>query len=416
MAFVALQMVGLAVIPVITPTLQAQFAFDDAHIGLLTSAFALAVSVTAIPMGLAAGRWGGRTLLVAAALFVAGSLMFAAASSYPWFVAARFLQGLGAGAGLPVGIALLSNLVAPSRRHRAFGIFGLATGIGTVVPLLVMPSIVATGGYRAVFLVVAAAGVAVGAAAGALRVIRARPARVDPQAATPPFARVLGRAAREPRVLLIALMSLTSVAVVVGVLTWTPQFLHDQHGSSLAVAAYMTAGIGLAQIVGNPFGAFAMSRWGRNLVLVLFMALMTVTTAVIPLTPGLVVTSLAVMTSAFLVAALLPPTLGSIAVVVRGPAAVGAASGLVGLLNVGGSMLAPWLFGRLLDTYGTAPGQPGYVAGYLMLAGFALAGTIGAVAFVVLRRSAGHGAAQSRTPAAEASPGPAGALRDAGVE
>ncbi len=81
MAFVALQTVGIALIPVVTPFLKDHYQLSDAQIGLLTSAFALAVALTSIPMGLATARWGGRTLLIAAALFLAGSLVFAAADS-----------------------------------------------------------------------------------------------------------------------------------------------------------------------------------------------------------------------------------------------------------------------------------------------------------------------------------------------
>ena len=49
-------------------------------------------------------------------------------------------------------------------------------------------------------------------------------------------------------------------------------------------------------------------------------------------------------------------------------------------------MIAPWAFGALLDAYGTAPGDSGYTAGYLMLAGFCAVGALGAVVFVVLLR------------------------------
>ena len=50
---------------------------------------------------------------------------------------------------------------------------------------------------------------------------------------------------------------------------------------------------------------------------------------------------------------------------VLGNSEVGAATGLIGLLSVAGSIFAPWVFGVLLDTYGMAPGQAGYTAGHL---------------------------------------------------
>jgi predicted MFS family arabinose efflux permease len=387
LAFVSLQTVGIALIPVVTPFLQDHYHLRDAQIGLLTSAFALAVALTSIPMGLATARWGGRTLLIAAALFLAGSLVFAAADSYPWFLVGRFIQGMGAGAGMPVGTALITHLVAPKSRHRAFGLFGAGTGVGTVATLLVMPSIAAAGGYHAVFIAAAVFGIALAAAAVSLKALRSRPAWSDAQAVSA-LLRELGKAALNPGVLLMAVMNLTVVAVVVGVLTWTPQFLHDMHGASLAIAAYLTAAIGLSQAFGNPAGAASMTRWSRNRVLVVGLGLLVGTTALIPVWPGIVATFIAVIATTFVAGAMLPPSLAIVADVVHGNEAVGAATGLIGLLNVVGSMLAPWVFGVLLDTYGTAPGDSGYTAGYAMLAAFAVAGFAASVAYAVLRRRA----------------------------
>jgi predicted MFS family arabinose efflux permease len=386
MSFVALQTVGVVLIPVVAPQLQDRFGMSEAQIGLLTSAFALAVAVTAIPLGLATARWGGRTLFFAAALFLAGSLVFAAADSYPWFLVGRFIQGLGAGAGMPVGTALITRLVLPSFRHRAFGLFGAGTGLGAVVTLLVTPSVAAAGGYRAVFIVAAGFVVVLAAAAAASGAIRSRPGSAGVPVGIRTLGRALAHTARSPGVLLVGVMNLTVVAVVVGVLTWTPQFLHDQHGSSLAIAAYLTAAIGVAQTVGNPLGAMAASRWGTSAVLVAGLALMALATALVPIGPGLVGAFAAVLVTVFLAGALLPPSLAVVADVAHGNEAVGAATGLIGMLNVVGSMFAPWVFGLLLDKYGTRPGRPGYTAGYLMLAGFALAGAAGAVAYVLRRR------------------------------
>jgi predicted MFS family arabinose efflux permease len=390
LAFVALQTVGITLIPVVTPFLKDNYHLSDAQIGLLTSAFAVAVAVTAIPMGLATARWGGRTLLIAAALFLAGSLVFAVADSYAWFMVGRFIQGLGAGAGMPVGTALITHLVAPKSRHRAFGLFGAGTGLGTVGTLLIIPSIAAAGGYRAVFIAAAVFAVALAAATVSLRALRSRPAWSDAQTVGA-LMRELGKAALNPGVLLMAVMNLTVVAVVVGVLTWTPQFLHDMHGASLAMAAYLTAAIGLSQTFGNPAGAASMTRWSKNRVLVVALALLVATTALIPVWPGIVATVIAVIATTFVAGAILPPSLAIVADVVQGNEAVGAATGLIGLLNVTGSMLAPWVFGVLLDAYGTAPGDSGYTAGYAMLAGFAAAGFAAAIAYALLRRRAAPG-------------------------
>jgi predicted MFS family arabinose efflux permease len=390
MCLLALNGVSLSLIPVVEPQLRGTFGLSASHIGLLTSAYALAVSLTAIPMGVATGRWGGRTVAVAAAFFIVGSVMFAAGSSFGWFLAGRFLQGIGAGAGIPVGTTLIARAVAPERRARALGIFGAGMGVGIIGSLLILPSVQRVGGFRVVFLVAAALALLLVAAAVAQRVFRSVTWRSDDGSTLRAAARSLSAAASNPLMLLIALMNIAGLAVVVGLLTWTPGLLRDHHGSSLAIAAYLTAGIGLAQLVGNPLGALALRWWGRGPVLLAALALTTVATALVPLTPGLVVTFACVTVAGFFAAAMLPALLGAIPEVVAHPDQVGAAAGLMSLLNFGGSLLAPWFFGALLDLHGTASTQSGYLDGYLMLAGISVLGTVAAAVFWgARRRSAG---------------------------
>ena len=362
MAFVALQTVGVTVIAVSAPVLQERFGFSAAQVGLLTSMFALAVGLTAIPMGLGTAKWGGQVLFAAAALFLIGSLVFAAADSYPWFLAGRFIQGLGAGAGVPVGTALVTRFIAPGARHRAFGLFGAGTGLGTTVSLLILPSIVVAGGYRWVFLAAALYGVVLVVAVLAVHALRARPHSAGAPSSVGALARAFGRAALSPGVWLCAVMNLTVVGVVVGVLTWTPQFLHDQFGASLAIAAFLTAGIGVSQALGNPIGAVAMHKWGKLVVLVGGLGLLTVATALVPVGPGVVTAYVAILAVVLLAGMLLPPGLAMVGDVALGREAVGAATGLVGLLNLIGSMLAPWLFGVLLDTYGAGDSGSGFTS------------------------------------------------------
>jgi cyanate permease len=61
--------------------------------------------------------------------------------------------------------------------------------------------------------------------------------------------------------------------------------------------------------------------------------------------------------------------------VVAKPEHVGPASGFINLLGFGLSTLAPWLFGVVLDR------GAGYVAAYLALAAFGVAGAVGSLFF-----------------------------------
>lgn len=385
LAFVALQTIGTVMLPVVAPFLQDHYALSDAQVGLLTSAFALAIGVGAIPMGLGSSRWGGPTLYMAAALFLAGSLLLAVAGSYGWMLAARFVQGLGAGAGMPVGTALITRFVAPAWRHRAFGMLGAGTGVGTVLTLLILPGVAEAGGYQAACVAAALVGIALAVAVASHRALRSRPAHVEMPHVAALF-RALGRASMSGRALLVAVMNFTVVGTVVGILTWTPQFLHDQYGMAFAAAAYLSASLGVAQIIGNPLGAVVMHRWSKTGVLIAGLLLTVVVLLLVPVGLGLVVTLAAVLAVVMLTGAVLPPSLAIIGDVAHGNEAMGATTGLVGLLNVIGSIIAPWAFGALLDAMGTAPGDAGYTAGYWMLAGFALAGALGTVAYVLVSR------------------------------
>ena len=88
----------------------------------------------------------------------------------------RFIQGIGAGAGMPVGTALIHGSSRRGWRHRAFGMFGAGTGLGTVLTLLVLPSAAKYGGYSApCFIAARSYGVALAIAVASQRALRARP-------------------------------------------------------------------------------------------------------------------------------------------------------------------------------------------------------------------------------------------------
>jgi predicted MFS family arabinose efflux permease len=387
MGLVALSNVGLALVPVVAPALQDRFAFSDAQVGLLNSIFALAVGLAAIPTGLITARWGGRVVFLAAGLYVAGCIVFALGGSYGWFIVGRCIQGLGAGATLPAGTALITRYVAADARPFAFGLFGAGMGVGTTAGLLLMPSIAKAWGYQGVFLTAAALAACLAAIGATMPVIRRRPPGGGSDSTTLGLVRTLGKAARTPRVWLVGLLCLTPGSAVVGILTWTPQFLHDTYGAALAVAAYVTAGVGVALIVGNPVGAVVMQRLGLGASMALALAGMAVAVALVPFSPGIAAACAAVLIAAVLAGAVLPPSLTAIGYISSGPDSLGAAVGIIGIANAAGAMVAPWAFGALLDAYGTAPDQTGYTAGYLMLAAYGVVGMVAALVFALLQRT-----------------------------
>jgi MFS family permease len=109
--------------------------------GLYALAFSSTLAAGVVGM-VAIGSWADRRgpavpLFTAIALFAAGLAVAGTATSMPVFVAARFLQGLGAG-GMTVALYVLVALVYPAAAHiKIFGAFASAW----VLPAMVGPFI-----------------------------------------------------------------------------------------------------------------------------------------------------------------------------------------------------------------------------------------------------------------------------------
>lgn len=118
------------------------------------AAYMLATAVTMPTWGAGSDRWGRRrTFLAGIGIFVAGSVLCGLAPSMVFFVLARAVQGVGAGALFSVPMTLLGVAFPPERRARAFGIISVAWGISSVAGPLVGAAIIAYTSWRWVFMI-----------------------------------------------------------------------------------------------------------------------------------------------------------------------------------------------------------------------------------------------------------------------
>ena len=91
--------------------------------------------VAAMPlMGRLGDVWGRRRMYAASMLlFMAGSAASALTRNLEWLVAARVAQAVGAGALVPISIAMVADLFPPERRGAPLGIMGAAAEAGGVI-------------------------------------------------------------------------------------------------------------------------------------------------------------------------------------------------------------------------------------------------------------------------------------------
>ncbi len=100
------------------PTIAAEFQGVD-HLSWIVSGYLLAATVATPIYGKLGDLYGRRTLLtVAIAIFVASSVFSALAGSMGQLIAARTVQGLGAGGLMTLAQAIIGEVVAPRERGK----------------------------------------------------------------------------------------------------------------------------------------------------------------------------------------------------------------------------------------------------------------------------------------------------------
>jgi EmrB/QacA subfamily drug resistance transporter len=100
----------------------------------LFTAYMLA-EVLAIPVaGKMSDRYGRKPVFLAGmGLFLAGSILAGLSNSMEMLIACRFIQGLGGGAIMPVAMATVADLYAPTERGKIQGMLGGIFAIASVI-------------------------------------------------------------------------------------------------------------------------------------------------------------------------------------------------------------------------------------------------------------------------------------------
>ncbi|MFF2662653.1 Cmx/CmrA family chloramphenicol efflux MFS transporter [Kitasatospora sp. NPDC058032] len=171
--------------------------------GILTSAFAIGMTVGAPLMaGLARNRPGRSSLPGFVLAFLAAHVVGAATSSFPVLVATRVAAALAYAGFLAVALTAATTLVPPDRKGRALAVLLSGTTVATVAGVPAGSVLGTLFGWRATFWAIAA--LCLPAAIGIVRGIPAR--RVQKVAADGPALRSELAQLKRPRLLLIMLL------------------------------------------------------------------------------------------------------------------------------------------------------------------------------------------------------------------
>ncbi len=239
--------VGLAVL---APTLRDEYGLTLGQVGLLLSAAWLGATVTFLPWGLAADRYGERVVLVLGLVGSAVCLVGAAdAGSYALLMTLLVLAGAaGASVNSASGRAVMLWF-QPQERGLALGIRQTAVPLGGLLVAVVIPALASNGGSRAAFLFLAAFS-AFGAVVGGV-FLRSH----DGDGVVLETGSIL-ETLRDRRLLRLSLCSGLYLYAQVAVVGFGVLFLHDEHGltdseAALVIAASQVLAVGLRIALGR---------------------------------------------------------------------------------------------------------------------------------------------------------------------
>lgn len=164
-----------SIVNVALPQIGARFHSISA-VDWIVTVYLLAVGVSIMVTGWLADHFGKkRVFVVSLTVFTLGSLLCACAPSLSALVVARVVQGLGGGALMPLGMAMIYELFEPQDRGMALGIWGVAAMAAPTIGPVLGGFLVTGVDWRVLFLINVPIGViGIPAAARLLRDVGAR--------------------------------------------------------------------------------------------------------------------------------------------------------------------------------------------------------------------------------------------------
>jgi EmrB/QacA subfamily drug resistance transporter len=131
------------------------------YISWIVTAFLLTATIAAPIYGKLSDIYGRRRMLtVSMSVFLGATILCSLVNTMPQLIAARALQGLGAGGLVTLSQSTIGDLVGPRQRGRYQGYFSGAMAISTVLGPLLGGTLIADFSWRGIFLVTIPVGVA----------------------------------------------------------------------------------------------------------------------------------------------------------------------------------------------------------------------------------------------------------------
>jgi MFS family permease len=246
---------GVYLFPVVLPQMKQDIGFNYAQAGYITAARQLANIAMALLSGLAAARFGAARVMLAATVLSAMDLAGLAFATNTWMMGAALvtLNACAAATWVPM-MALIAPLIDERHRAKAIGVIGSGTNYGVLLNGLMVPALLASWGWRSVWLVSA---VLTAVLSGAIVFVFARLDRASstqPRVTAPHQAKRPGEHLGLRRMLARHFLLVYAIALLCGFagvpfITYFSAYSHDDLHLGLDVTAHAWALVGLVGVV-----------------------------------------------------------------------------------------------------------------------------------------------------------------------
>ena len=227
------------------PVQRAELGLTLVQSGFIATAFNVVGGAFGIFAGSLSNRFGlRRTALGGLALLALSGLLGASIDGFALLLCSRFIEGVGFLMFTVSGSALIDSAAANARdRAKALGLWAAYMPAGGGLALLAAPALMASWGWRGLWVALALA-----AAASFALAARYAPA---PQRAGVASLRLIAETLAQPGNLAFAALFAFYVSQWASVMIWLPTFLVDERGATATAAALLAALMVLANAPGN---------------------------------------------------------------------------------------------------------------------------------------------------------------------
>jgi len=142
------------IVAVANPSIMTKLGTGYETVIWVTSAYLLAYAVPLLVAGRLGDRYGPKNLyLLGLAIFTAASLWCGLSGTIGMLIAARVVQGIGAGVLTPQTLSVITRIFPPERRGMAMSVWGATAGVATLVGPLAGGVLVDALGWAWIFFV-----------------------------------------------------------------------------------------------------------------------------------------------------------------------------------------------------------------------------------------------------------------------